>query len=681
MYMRNVCLKALFLASALAALVGGAFRLEAQTSQTLMQFTNNWFYDDTGRELGTGWRAANYVPDANWHQGPGLIGYEPDSPNPYRFHAPVSTVLFISNPIFPTNYYYRGSFNFSGSTVGLSLYITNLIDDGAVIYLNGTEVGRFRIPAGQNAATFASGGPGTEGTLETITVTNISLLRQGQNVIAAEVHQGDIASSDTVWGCKVVTVRSDPLVITTNLPAQVIAYLAETLTLDIGLTGGPAFYRWFRDGTQVSTNRTFRASPVAATTAGNYWVVVTNNISAVTSAVCRVVVFPDSKGPEVSEVVGKTNSATSLFKGAPTIDIAFNEPLFVNAVLTNSRNFFVYAGTNFASPVLVTNVTYTFTDRPRIHLWVSGPNWMVGSNYFVMIKGNVADSRGTNNIDPYTLIGVSWEVKTNIMQMSDSWSFYSGSAFLDPSYPDVYDDFMNPGYVINYNAGWGGPASGILYFVQVDPSLIVCAGDRANGAIGFQNSPACFVRTVVIPTNYLASAQNAILTTNRFIADDGMILYINGQEVYRWNIAGTLPLNESTLAAANQGIPPCQTVVLTLTNVLRPGTNYIAAAVVQSAAAEGDVVFGLEVDATFLRTSPTPPPASGILFSNRWDFNRTTTNLVLNWPTNFYGSKLEYTTNLGADAIWLQVKDQNDPYTNNVSGATAGPRRFYRLVR
>jgi hypothetical protein len=305
---------------------------------------------------------------------------------------------------------------------------------------------------------------------------------------------------------------------------------------------------------------------------------------------------------------------------------------------------------------------------------------MVGSNYFVMIKGNVADSRGTNNIDPYTLIGVSWEVKTNIMQMSDSWSFYSGSAFLDPSYPDVYDDFMNPGYVINYNAGWGGPASGILYFVQVDPSLIVCAGDRANGAIGFQNSPACFVRTVVIPTNYLASAQNAILTTNRFIADDGMILYINGQEVYRWNIAGTLPLNESTLAAANQGIPPCQTVVLTLTNVLRPGTNYIAAAVVQSAAAEGDVVFGLEVDATFLRTSPTPPPASGILFSNRWDFNRTTTNLVLNWPTNFYGSKLEYTTNLGADAIWLQVKDQNDPYTNNVSGATAGPRRFYRLV-
>jgi len=53
----------------------------------------------------------------------------------------------------------------------------------------------------------------------------------------------------------------------------------------------------------------------------------------------------------------------------------------------------------------------------------------------------------------------------------------------------------------------------------------------------------------------------------------------------------------------------------------------------------------------------------------------------LNWPTNFYGSKLEYTTNLGADAIWLQVKDQNDPYTNNVSGATAGPRRFYRLVR
>src|SRR5262245_57570486 len=146
MYMRKVCIRALLLTALLAGFLGASFRSVAQSYQVLVDWDANWFYDQSGRELGTAWRMPAYVPDGFWGQGPGLLGLEDTTAYP----QPILTALQLNI----TNTYLRTSFNFAGSTAGLILVATNLIDDGAVIYLNGTEVGRFRVPANQNAATF-----------------------------------------------------------------------------------------------------------------------------------------------------------------------------------------------------------------------------------------------------------------------------------------------------------------------------------------------------------------------------------------------------------------------------------------------------------------------------------------------------------------------------------------------
>src|SRR5262245_13605626 len=144
MYMRKVCWKALILTLVLAGAMSLAGRTQAQNVQALLDWNASWRYAQNGAELGTAWRAFTYNDTvAPWNPGQGILAGE-DTPGPYLVHGPINTTLAVSGVV--TTYYFRATFNFSGSTAGLNLVATNLIDDGAVIYLNGTEVGRFRIP-------------------------------------------------------------------------------------------------------------------------------------------------------------------------------------------------------------------------------------------------------------------------------------------------------------------------------------------------------------------------------------------------------------------------------------------------------------------------------------------------------------------------------------------------------
>ena len=73
-----------------------------------------------------------------------------------------------------------------------------VIDDGAVVYLNGTEVWRFNLPTGTitsttRATTFMGGADESKWRTATLPV---SALRAGNNVIAVEVHNDQPSSSD-----------------------------------------------------------------------------------------------------------------------------------------------------------------------------------------------------------------------------------------------------------------------------------------------------------------------------------------------------------------------------------------------------------------------------------------------------------------------------------------------------
>src|SRR5690606_30047685 len=100
-----------------------------------------------GINLGTAWREPAF-DDQTWSEGGALLFNETAS-------LPAAKVTPLT--LGPTTFYFRTRFSFEGNPAAVALHLTTIIDDGAVIYLNGHEIFRIGMPAGSiSASTFAN---------------------------------------------------------------------------------------------------------------------------------------------------------------------------------------------------------------------------------------------------------------------------------------------------------------------------------------------------------------------------------------------------------------------------------------------------------------------------------------------------------------------------------------------
>jgi parallel beta-helix repeat protein len=93
--------------------------------------------------------------------------------------------------------YIRTDFSVASVDAAAPVELTIDYDDGFVAYLNGREVARREMPAGEVAYTTAASGSHEAGTPETIVLgASGDLLREGRNVLAVEGHNNSVTSSD-----------------------------------------------------------------------------------------------------------------------------------------------------------------------------------------------------------------------------------------------------------------------------------------------------------------------------------------------------------------------------------------------------------------------------------------------------------------------------------------------------
>jgi hypothetical protein len=186
-------------------LPGGGINPQAtrisQTNQLLISSRSPWRYFDSGSAptniAGRSWIAFDYS-DATWPSGSATLGFAGTAPT-----TPVSTRTkrYVNgiNGTQVTTTYFRNSFTLT-STNGMNLLNVSLMrDDGAIIYLNGTELYRENMPTGTvDYATFASvtAGNADQTNIFTRSIGVTNLFRVGTNTIAAEVHQSNAGSSD-----------------------------------------------------------------------------------------------------------------------------------------------------------------------------------------------------------------------------------------------------------------------------------------------------------------------------------------------------------------------------------------------------------------------------------------------------------------------------------------------------
>ncbi|MFB3788980.1 MAG: lamin tail domain-containing protein [bacterium] len=176
----------------------------------LVAIDHEWKYEQSGKDLGTAWIQPGY-DDSAWPLGKALLYVETaDLP------AAKNTPLKIGK----TTYYFRTSFEVPAevSLKDAALEMSTILDDGAVIYLNGVEVSRIRMAAGIVSAAQFSTETVSEAVLEGPLSISAASLKTGKNVVAVEVHQTNAGSTDVVWGMTLTAKVIKPATTSADVP-------------------------------------------------------------------------------------------------------------------------------------------------------------------------------------------------------------------------------------------------------------------------------------------------------------------------------------------------------------------------------------------------------------------------------------------------------------------------------
>jgi parallel beta-helix repeat protein len=152
---------------------------------------STWKYDDTGTPPGADWMLPGYN-DGFWSSGEAELGYGDNDEHTVISYGGNSSDKFITA-------LFRNTFNISSEQLQKGVFFIHLLkDDGAIVFLNGTEAFRSNIPCGEtDSQTLAD--VTLDGESEEVFITyriDHLLLHAGENLLAVEVHQSSASSSD-----------------------------------------------------------------------------------------------------------------------------------------------------------------------------------------------------------------------------------------------------------------------------------------------------------------------------------------------------------------------------------------------------------------------------------------------------------------------------------------------------
>ena len=169
--------------------VSNTVTLNPVADPNLLGFGSNWkwFYAEGGP--GAGWAQPTFN-DSGWASGPAEFGYG-DSDE--------KTLISTTAAPRPMTAYFRTTVTITDPAAFSSVLASLIRDDGAIVYVNGVEVGRDNLPAGaigfSTPASTVISDRAAEKAIVPITIP-ASAFQPGANVIAVEIHNSDRYSGD-----------------------------------------------------------------------------------------------------------------------------------------------------------------------------------------------------------------------------------------------------------------------------------------------------------------------------------------------------------------------------------------------------------------------------------------------------------------------------------------------------
>jgi hypothetical protein len=180
-------------------------------TEVLIPLGSTWRYWDQGPPPTGLWNRLVYS-DATWPTGAAPLGYGNNNESTVLGFGPSSQNKYPA-------YYFRRTFTLPEDAAPIPQLMVDLVrDDGAVVYLNGVELLRENMPPGAIIySTLASSA--ITGDAEEIPVRYLvpaHLLMKGQNLLAVEVHQSSVTSSDMRFDLGLSASGSTEIVVRSN---------------------------------------------------------------------------------------------------------------------------------------------------------------------------------------------------------------------------------------------------------------------------------------------------------------------------------------------------------------------------------------------------------------------------------------------------------------------------------
>ena len=182
----------------------------SETSGELVLFDRGsvWAYYDQGSLDGTSWKTSTYAAK-QWAQGEAPLGYYTSDWGNQRGYRTTLDYGDDAQNKRPTYYFIKQVTLDDTPSDDDRFTLDYTCDDGFVVYVNGTEAGRYLMPSGTPtyttyASSYAPGNP------ETGSLTMApSLFHKGNNTIAVELHNNNGSSTDIYWDAALSTTQTD----------------------------------------------------------------------------------------------------------------------------------------------------------------------------------------------------------------------------------------------------------------------------------------------------------------------------------------------------------------------------------------------------------------------------------------------------------------------------------------
>ncbi len=534
---------------------------------TIISKNDNWKYLDDGSNQGAAWYALGF-DDGAWASGNGQLGYGDGDEATVLSYGPDPANKY------PTTYF-RKTFTVEGLSDFVDFQLNILYDDGVIIYINGVEFTRLDMPAsGVDYLTYAAATTsGADEDVYNSIVVPVSFLLEGTNEIAVELHQRSASSSDISFDLELLARGGD-----------LIAKGSKWKYLDDGSNQGSAWSTLsFDDSAWSEGNGQLGYGEGDENTVLNYGPDPNSKYPTTYFRKCFNLTDPSAFSQMILNV---------LFDDGFVLYINGIEVFGVN--MPAAVDYLTYA-----------NVTVGGADENVYVPYVIPMSYFQAGQNLIAVE--VHQRSGTSSDLGFDLEIIGTELNGG----GDDVAIALGAEW------KYLDDGSNQG------TAWYSPSFDDTTWSLGLAELGYGEGDEAT-VVSYGNDPSNKYLTTYFRKTFEVVNLNDWIFGARLdlLRDDGAVVYLNGNEVYRTNMpAGTISYNTAASATAAEGV--FVTEYLTQNQFVQ-GTNTIAVEIHNRSITSSDISFDLKLERS----------AAAVVVRGPYLQKGTPTSMILKWRTN-----------------------------------------------